>query len=129
MTIHLDTSFLILALVRGTPEDAHLRRWLRAGEPLAVSAVAWTEFLCGPVADQALDLAHTIVPERVPFGDADADVAARLFNEAGRRRGTLIDCMIAATAMRAKAALATANPADFRRFSGIHLAVERTSRS
>jgi hypothetical protein len=39
--IHLDTSFLIRALVRDSPEDERLRAWLGAGKPLAMSAVAW----------------------------------------------------------------------------------------
>jgi len=47
-----------------------------------------------------------------------------LFNRAGRRRGSLLDCMIAAIALRAGAALATANQADFRRLraAGLRLA-------
>ena len=34
--IHLDTSFLIRALVRETPQDRRLREWLRAGERLGI---------------------------------------------------------------------------------------------
>ncbi len=38
--IHLDTSFLIRALRRGSPEDRKLREWLGTGETLGMSAVA-----------------------------------------------------------------------------------------
>ncbi len=67
-----------------------------------------------------------MVSERIPFGEGEATLAARLFDDSGRRRGSLADCMIAATAIRAGAALATANPKDFRRFAsaGLSLAVD-----
>lgn len=121
--IHLDTSFLIRALVSGSRQDTTLRRWLRAGERLAVSTIAWAEFLCGPVAPLEVELATRLVPERVPFAEVDAFVAARLFNETGRRRGSLTDCMIAASALRLKASVATHNPHDFRRFEAAGLTV------
>ena len=122
--IHLDTSFLIGALVAGSAEDGRIREWLKAAQPLGMSAIAWAEFLCGPLTDRQIDLAARLVPERAPFLDQDAELAARLFNGSGRRRGSFTDCMIAAAALRARADLATHNTSDFRRFSdfGLRLA-------
>jgi len=124
--IHLDTNFLVPALATGTHQDRWLRAWLAAGEPLGMSAIAWAEFLCGPVGPADLELLTRIVPDRVPFGEDEAALAARLFNESGRRRGSLADCMIAASAIRAGASLATENRQDFRRFepAGLSLAVD-----
>jgi predicted nucleic acid-binding protein len=119
--IHLDTSFLIRALARHTAEDRRLRRWLGDGEALAMSAVGWVEFLCGPVQAAHVALARRILDAPVPFLDADAALAARLFQLAGRRRGSLVNCMIAATAVQAGAPLATADPGQFRRFVGAGL--------
>ena len=121
--IHLDTSFLILALARGSREDRRLRAWLRAGERLGISAIGWAEFLCGPAGSAALELAGRIVGEPAAFTAADAVLAARLFDDTGRRRGSLADCMIAATAIQVEASLATANPRDFARFAGPGLAL------
>ena len=122
--IHLDTSFLIYALVRDSSEDRRLRSWLKDGEPLGISAVSWAEFLCGPVATSQVELSLRIVGEPVALVAADAVATARLYNLAGRRRGSLMDCMIAAIALGAGATLATANPQDFRRFhaAGLKLA-------
>ena len=114
--IHLDTSFLIRALVRDSPEDTRLQGWLKADEPLGMSVIAWAEFLCGPVDETALSLASLIVKQRLDFTEDMAALSARLFNESGRRRGTMMDCMIAATAITADAALATGNSSDFERF-------------
>jgi predicted nucleic acid-binding protein len=125
MTIHLDTGFLIRALARGTTEDAALRRWLQERAAVDISAVAWTEFLCGPAGERQIRLAHLVTGKRIEFSAGDAALAAELFNSAGRRRGSLADCMIAATAIRRGARLATSNPVDFRRFlsSGLALAL------
>ena len=75
-----------------------------------MSTIAWCEFLCGPIGEHEAEFASTILSERVSFLEADASLAARLFNESGHRRGSLTDCMIAAAALRSGAALATANP-------------------
>lgn len=111
--IHLDTSFLIRALLPGSPEDASLRGWLRQGLPIGASAVVWAELLCGPLTAREAELALLVVGEPVPFRGDDAALAASLFNAAGLRRGSLADCMVAAAAIRSEAALATANEADF----------------
>jgi len=88
-----------------------------------MSAIGWTEFLCGPADPDHVELAARVVANRLPFEEDDASLAARLFNETGRRRGSLVDCMIAATAIRGDAALATANPDDFRRFADAGLTI------
>ena len=121
--IHLDTSFLICALDRGSQEDARLREWITANEPLGMSTVAWAEFLCGPVNEAAVSVASVVVGRHSLFDDEMAVIAARLFNGSGRRRGTMVDCMIAATALAEGASVATSNPDDFRRFEDFGLAL------
>ena len=116
--IHLDTSFLIRALPLGSPEERALQEWIDADETLAMSAVAWTEFLCGPFEPSALEIAARVVDRQIDFTSAHAEVAARLFNLAGRRRRLFTDCMIAATAISENVPLATTNERDFRRFEG-----------
>ena len=119
--IHLDTSFLIRALVSGSGQERRLLAWLDGPEPVAVSAVAWAEFLCGPVSAELTDLARTLLGDPVALDVAEAEAAASLFNKAGRRRGSLLDCLVAATALQAGAALATENVRDFERFKAAGL--------
>lgn len=121
--IHLDTSFLIRGLVHHSGEDRALRKWLKDGESLGMSTVAWTELLCGPLEESHMELATRVVSHRVAFLEEDAALSARLFNGSGRRRGSLIDCMIAASALRAGEPLATAKVADFRRFATFGLTI------
>ena len=113
--IHLDTSFLILGLLQDSPQGRALRRWLEQGESLGISAIGWAEFLCGPVSEPEAELASHFLGDPIPFQTEDAVLSATLFNRSGRRRGSLVECMIAAAALRSDATLATANPSDFRR--------------
>ena len=113
---HLDTSFLINALVPGTLEDQRLRQWIRQGLVISMSSVGWVEFLCGPVSEEDRQRARKVVGALLPLVEMEAAKAAELFNAGGRKRGTLPDCLIAATALLAGAALATSNSGDFRRF-------------
>jgi predicted nucleic acid-binding protein len=121
--ILLDSSFLIRALVVDTEEARALHTWLSEGQDVVASTIGWAEFLCGPLTREQRDLASIVVASREPFTAEDASRAADLFNATGRRRGTFADCMIAATALRLGAAVATSNRADFRRFErlGLHL--------
>jgi len=123
--IHLDTNFLVGALVPGTPQDLSLREWLRSGEVVAISVVGWAEFLCGPVSERDLAFADQVVTERLPLLEEDAAIGAQLFNATGRRPRSLADCLIAATALRFAVPLATSNVSDFRRFEkmGLRLAL------
>ena len=108
--IHLDTSFLIRALVPGSAEAAALGVWITEGRPLAMSAVAWGELLCGPLEADHEALASAVIRTIVPLDAEAASLAASLFNAGGRRRGSFPDCLVAVTCVRAGAALATANP-------------------
>ncbi len=83
-----------------------------------MSAPAWAEFLCGPFDRSAMKFATRIIDRYIEFTPSHAEIAARLFNLSGRRRGSLTDCMIAATAIAESAPIATTNQRDFRRFEG-----------
>ena len=122
--IQLDANFLVSALASGTPAEAQLRRWLTSGETVAISAVAWEEFLCGPLTAEDEVAARRLLPQAEPLLAEDATQAAALFNLTGRRSRSLADCMIAAVAMRTGARLATINVADFQPFQphGLNLA-------
>lgn len=122
--IHLDTSFLIRALKPGTREDLMLRRWLSEREAMGMSSIAWAEFLCGPVSLGQTETLAGLLAEPVAFGPIEATLAAALFNGSGRRRHSLPDCMIAATALNASATLATSNVADFKRFESHGLVIK-----
>jgi predicted nucleic acid-binding protein len=116
--VHLDTSFLIRALVPGSMEAVSLGAWITEGRPLAMSALAWGELLCGPLEADDEVLVKAVVRTIVPLDAEAASLAAGLFNAGGRRRGSFPDCLVAATCVQAGAALATANPMDFQRFAG-----------
>jgi predicted nucleic acid-binding protein len=114
--IHLDTSFLIRALVPGSNEGKVLRGWLRAGRSVAISTLVWGEFLCGPLEDGLEPIARRVARKHVSLETTEATEAARLFNATGRRRGSFQDCIVAATAITSGAVLATGDVVDFGRF-------------
>ena len=86
-----------------------------------MSSVAWTEFLCGPLGSTDRELADRFIERRRDFTVEQAALAARLFNESGRRRALLVDCMIGAAALTDGASLATSNKGDFNRFAAAGL--------
>lgn len=111
--IHLDTNFLIDALVSGSPQEASLTTWLITGDPIGISAVAWGEFLCGPLSAAAEAAARQLLPNVESLDQDDAELAALLFNQTGRRSKSYADCCIAAVAILHGAKLATSNTGDF----------------
>lgn len=121
--IQLDTSFLIRALVPRSAQDRILRKWLSEGTPVGIGAISWAEFLCGPVESSHVALAARLLGQPASFTSEDAEISARLFNLSGRRRGSLTDCMVAATALRLDTPLATVNVADFSRFEPAGLTI------
>lgn len=85
---------------------------------MAVSAVVWYEFLIGPLELREAELARAFIQGGIlAVGEADAELAAQLFNAAGRQRILKTDSLIAATAIRAGAELVTLNREDFLPFA------------
>jgi predicted nucleic acid-binding protein len=122
--ICLDTNYLILSLVPGSKESRDLVEWIETGEALITPMPAWYEFLCGPVTPAQVATMRAFLRDIVPFDEAQATLAASLFNAAKRKRSLRVDAMVAATAMVANAALATNNRSDFELFvpHGLELA-------
>jgi len=115
--IDLDTNILIDLVTIGSPQVGLVRDWLAAGETLASSTIAWSEFCNGPHTREQKDAIHAILNgQLVPFDAMQAEQASRLFHYTGRRRGSHPDCMIAAAAMCRGVAVATRNIKDFERF-------------
>lgn len=117
--IHLDTNVLVFGLQADHAMHERVAGWRRGGIALAVSGMAWAEFLCGPVSAQAIDIWDRILDGAIePVDRAVAERAAILFNHSGRRARSLPDCVIAATAVLHGARLATLNRGDFAPFRG-----------
>ena len=121
--IHLDTSFLIASLTPASAESRQISQWLLAEESVGLCVIAWAEFLCGPVTPRQTALAASVFHDPVALIAEDAALAANLFNATGRRRGSLADCLIAATCLRLGASIATNNTEDFQRFTPMGLRV------
>lgn len=115
--LHLDTNLLIDMVTAGSPHSTLIRRWLRDGQELGTSAIAWSEFCNGPHTTQQKDAVAAVLENRISdFTWQQAEQASRLFHYTGRKRGSHADCMIAAAAMVLGVTVATRNIGDFERF-------------
>ena len=123
--IQLDTNYLITGLPEESPQGQRVRDWLDSGEDVRTSAMVWAEFHCGPVSQAHVRIALALFGSPEPLLQEDAERGGQLFNATGRRRGSLADCLIAATCIRLGAELATENATDFARFEPLGLRLAR----
>ncbi len=115
--MHLDTNYLI-AYAGDASADvvANVEQWIREDRKFCCSAMAWAEFLCGPVLPGEIAAMESLLHAMLPVTPELAAAAASLFRETGRRSRSLPDCIIAASAIASKAPLATLNRSDFNPF-------------
>ena len=114
--IHLDCSVLIDALTGPRRSAGRMRELIQDGERMMLSSIVAFEWLRGPRTPEELADQEALFPvsESVPFGAAEAILAAATYRKVKRPRGREIDLAIAACAIIHNAQLWTLNPADFR---------------
>lgn len=114
--IHLDTNILI-ALPAWLRQDNAIVSRIVEGEHAAACAVVWYEFAVGPLAEGEADMARAFLQGGIAsVSEADAELAAKLYNKTGRHRRCKTDALIAACAMGADSELVTCNVGDFEPF-------------
>ncbi len=113
-TILLDTNALIALADPFHAIPLRLEGQIRQGAAAMTNSITWHEFVRGPMSAEDQARALQILCQRIaPVDREDAEVAAMLFNATGRRRSSAADCLIAASAIRRDAILATCNLDDF----------------
>jgi predicted nucleic acid-binding protein len=112
--VHLDTNYLI-ACAGGASTDlvTRVEEWILEDRKFCCSAMAWAEFLCGPILPEEIAAMETLLHAVLPVTPELAAEAASLFRVTGRRSRSLADCIIAATAIREGVPLATLHQTDF----------------
>lgn len=127
--IFLDTSVLVDCLSGGKPSAPKLRWAVASAERIVVPALVLYEWLRGPRRKEELAAQEGLFPAElsVPFGAAEAAIAAKLYARLHKPRGREVDIAIAACAMNYDAALWTLNVADFADIPGLQLYRPTTS--
>ncbi|GAB4165415.1 MAG: hypothetical protein Fur0032_02120 [Terrimicrobiaceae bacterium] len=115
--IHLDTNCMI-SYAGEVSESvvARVEEWIMEDRKLCCSAMAWAEFLCGPILPEEVSDMEALLNQVAPVTPFLALEGARLFKETRRRSRSLADCLIAATAIAAHAPLASNNRDNFAPF-------------
>lgn len=121
--IVLDTSVLVESLGAGGRLQAELRRTFEAGERVVLPTLVLYEWLRGPRIPEELTAQEALLPgdEVIPFGPAEAALAARLYQAVSRHRGREVDLAIAACALSWNAVLWTLNRRDFQDVPGLRV--------
>jgi predicted nucleic acid-binding protein len=120
--IHLDTNCLIDIHSPGSQIRSWLLAGVRSGERVSCSVLVWSEYLCGPLSSEERELSWQLI-EGAPIAleSFAAELGAQFFNSTGRRRGSLADCLIAATAVNHGATFLTLDKRDFLPFQSLGL--------
>jgi predicted nucleic acid-binding protein len=120
--IHLDTNCLIDIHSPGSQIRSWLLSKVRSGEQVSCSVLVWAEYLCGPLSSAERELSGQLIEGApVPLESFAAELGAQFFNSTGRRRGSLADCLIAATAVDHRAMFLTLDNRDFLPFKSLGL--------
>lgn len=112
--IHLDTSVLIDALTGPQRSGPRMRQLIEAGERISFCSIVFFEWRRGPRTPEELSDQEALFPTSIPFGPAEALIAASSYVAVKRARSREIDIAIAACAIAHKAELWTLNAEDFR---------------
>ena len=124
-TLHLDTNCLIDLLLGNNKTRSVLKTKLLVGWKCSTSAIAWHEFVCGPLtSEQRQDIWDFLEGRILPLDFGIAELAADIFNKTGRKKGSKADCIIAATAIHHKAKLLTWNKVDFKSMKKLGFALD-----
>jgi predicted nucleic acid-binding protein len=112
---HLDTDFLLKALLSSGPEREQLRSISDSPSEIEMSALAWYEFCRGPRLPEQEAVARSYLEGDgiVAFGEDIAATAADIFRRLGGPRRRAFDIAIAATAIARGARLLTGNLRDY----------------
>ena len=121
MIVHVDTSALVDALTGSRRSLDALIALTGEGHRLMLSAIVLYEWQRGPRTTEELTAQEELFPSdaAVPFGPAEAAVAARLYRTMARSRGRELDLAVAACALVAGGAIWTLNVNDFRDVPGL----------
>ena len=115
--ILLDTNALIALSDPSNLLFQAAERALKAGAMACTCSVAWHEYVRGPLNDKDRERVLRVIESRIySLERKNAEFAAKLFNQTGRRRGSTADCLIAAVAVAYDAELMTWNLSDFKPF-------------
>jgi predicted nucleic acid-binding protein len=122
MTI-IDTSALIDSLSGAKRSAPVLRTLIHNGERILLPTIVLYEWLRGPRLPEEIVAQEALFPRQsaIPFGQAEASEAARMYRIVARPRGRELDLAIAATAIVREAQLWTLDADDFRDIPNLRL--------